>query len=130
MAGNNPTGKGGFKEHPQHINRRGRPKTFDEVRKLAQSISHEVAIDPKTRAPIVAGGTTIVDPQTGLSVVVGGHRVTIVEAILRKWAFSNNPALNRAFVEICFGKVPDSIDITSNGQAIGVIGLGIDTDKL
>jgi len=28
---------------------------------------------------------------------------------MRKWASSNNPQLQKAFVEIAFGKVPDTV---------------------
>jgi chromosome segregation ATPase len=38
--------------------------------------------------------------------------------ILRQWAASKNPALQRAFIEIAFGKVPDKVDVTSDGKVI------------
>jgi hypothetical protein len=88
-AGNTtPRGRPFAKGDPR-INRNGRPKSFDALRKLAQQIAHE---------------------ETAL--VVGGHKVTVAEAILRQWAQSKNPQLQRAFVEIAFGKVPDRHEIT------------------
>ena len=96
----NPTGKGGFQERKHQINRKGRPKSFDALRELAQQIAHEEA---------KAGDKAI---------VIGNHKVTIAEAILRSWASSKNPQLQRAFVEIAFGKVPDALDITSKGEAL------------
>ena len=84
------TGKGFVKGDPR-INRKGRPKSFDALRELAQSIAHERITD------------------------VNGHGATVAEMILRKWASSNNPILQRAFIEVAFGKVPDKLDISADG---------------
>lgn len=89
----NPTGKGGFQERKHQINRKGRPRSFDALRALAQQIAHEAALS------------------AGEPVVISGNVVTIVEAILRQWAQSKNPQLQRAFIEVAFGKVPDNVDI-------------------
>ena len=87
------TGKGFTKGDPR-INRKGRPKSFDAFRELAQSIAHEGA-------------------QTGgQPLVINGHAVTVAEAILRSWATSKNPQLQRAFVEVAFGKVPDRTELS------------------
>jgi len=91
----NPTGKGGFQERKQQINRKGRPKSFDALRELAQQIAHEPT-----------------------AIVVDGHKVPVAEAILRQWAQSKNPQLQRAFIEVAFGKVPDKLDLTSDGEKI------------
>ena len=77
-----------FKKGDPRINRRGRPKSFDAFRELAQSIAHEKITE------------------------VNGHGATVAEMILRKWASSPNALLQRAFIEIAFGKVPDKLDIT------------------
>src|SRR5262245_10444721 len=68
------------------INRRGRPKGFDEFRRLAQAIAHEKTTDGNS------------------------NRMTVVESILRSWAHSKEPVLQKAFVEYAFGKVPDKIE--------------------
>lgn len=68
---------GRFVKGDKRINRNGRPRSFDQLRKLAQQIAHER----------IAEGSTI----------------TAAEAILRQMAH-DNPA---RFVEIAFGKVPD-----------------------
>ena len=86
---NNPTGKGGFQERKQQINRKGRPKDFDGLRELAKIIAHERVGDFQ------------------------GHGITAAELILRQWAKSGNPQLQRAFIEIAFGKVPDVLHTTA-----------------
>jgi hypothetical protein len=68
---------GRFVKGDKRINRNGRPKSFDKLRKLAQQISHEPIADDAS--------------------------MTAIEAILRQMAH-DNPA---RFVEIAFGKVPD-----------------------
>lgn len=90
------TGKGFVKGDPR-INRKGRPKSFDALRTLAQQIAHEVA------------------QSQGQPIVINGHKVTAAEAILRQWAQSKNPQLQRAFIEIAFGKVPEDIKMTGDG---------------
>ena len=73
-----------FVKGDARINRHGRPRGFDLARKLAQQIAHE---------------------EVTLS---NGQKMSVVEAILRSWVLSKEPALQRAFVEIAFGKVPDT----------------------
>ena len=104
MANPVPNSKPFTKGDPR-INRKGRPRSFDALRELAQQIGHE-------------------------PVVVGDKRITVTEVILRQWAQSKNPQLQRAFIEIAYGKVPDKLDLTSGGEAIKVVGIGINTDKL
>jgi hypothetical protein len=91
---------GTFVKGDPRINRKGRPKSFDALRVLAQSIAHEVPV------------------KDGVPLVIDGHKATVAEMILRQWAQSKNPQLQRAFIEIAFGKVPDGLDITSGGKPI------------
>ena len=84
-----------FKKGDPRINRKGRPKNFDGLRELGQQISFEVAL------------------KDGNPIVIEGHIVTVAEAILRQWAQSKNPQLQRAFIEVAFGKVPDNLNVTS-----------------
>ena len=83
-----------FKKGDPRINRKGRPKSFDALRELAQQIAHEKITE------------------------VNGHGATVAEMILRKWATSNNALLQRAFIEVAFGKVPDKIDLTTSGELV------------
>jgi hypothetical protein len=85
----NTTGRGTFRKGDPRINRKGRPKDFLAFRELALSIAHE---------------------KTNLT--VDGHAVTVAEAILRQWAKSGNPQIQRAFIEVAFGKVPDNIELS------------------
>ena len=95
MANRNPP-TNGFDKRKAAINRKGRPKTFDALRTLAQQIAHEAA------------------QSSGQPLVINGHTVTVAEAILRQWATSKNPQLQRAFIEVAFGKVPDKIEVSGD----------------
>jgi hypothetical protein len=77
-----PGGLKPFVKGDSRINRHGRPRGFDQVRKLAQQISHE---------------------EVTLS---NGQKISVAEAILRSWVRSKNPQLQKLFVEIAFGPVP------------------------
>ena len=100
------TGKvpgGPFRKGDPRINRKGRPKSFDQLRSLAQQIAHEVA---------KAGNEPV---------VIDGHAVTVAEAVLRSWFTSKNPALVMRAMEVAFGKVPDVHEVTVNDLTIRVV---------
>jgi len=102
----NPENLKPFKKNDARINRKGRPKTFDALRGLAQQIAHEIA-----------------KADDGQPVIVDGQPITAVEAILRIWSMSANPALQMKFVEVAYGKVPDELQVAGaeSGQPIPVI---------
>jgi len=85
---------GTFTKGDPRINRKGKPRSFDALRELAQQIAHEEA--KSGNAPVV----------------IDGHKATVAEMIMRQWASSKNPILQRAFIEIAFGKVPDKTELT------------------
>lgn len=100
---NRTPNNGRFKKGDPRINRKGRPKSFDALRELAQQIAHEEA------------------RQGGKTMVIEGHIVTVTEAILRSWAESGNPKLQQAFIEVAFGKTPTAVELTgAGGDAIRV----------
>lgn len=87
-----------FKKGDPRINRKGRPKSFDELRTLAQSLAHEPAM------------------KDGKPIVINGKVVTISEAIMRSWAQSKDPRLVQAFVAYAYGKPPDGLDVNLKGN--------------
>lgn len=93
-TGDKQPNRGAFKKGDPRINRNGRPKSFDKLRELARSISHE---------PIV---------QAGQPLVIDGHIVTVAEAMLRQLATSKNPRDRQLFIEIAYGKVPNPVEIS------------------
>lgn len=94
MANNPIPNSHPFTKGDPRINRKGRPKNFDALRELALQIAHERVGD------------------------FNGHGITAAELILRQWAKSGNPQLQRAFMEIAFGKVPDKMDISTSGELV------------
>ncbi len=93
----NPTGKGGFGERKHQINKKGRPKSFDALRELAQQIAHEEVL------------------QDGKPFVINGHTVTVTEAIMRSWAKSKDPRMQQAFIEVAYGKAANVTEVTGKG---------------
>jgi hypothetical protein len=92
MANSNPSPDTRFKKGDPRIWRHGRPRSFDALRELALAIADEKA------------------KSGGQPVVIDGHTATVAEMILRSWATSKNPQLQRAFIEVAYGKVPDRIE--------------------
>jgi len=66
-----------FVKGDPRINRNGRPKSFDQLRELAQAIGHEKITDKD------------------------GEVMTRVEAILRSWTTSKQSVLQLAFIAYC-----------------------------
>ena len=83
-----PRPDGRFVKGDPRINRKGRPRSFDQLRSLAQQIAHEILV------------------------AKDGTQLSVADAILRSWAKSKEPFLQNKFMEIAFGKVPDKIETT------------------
>ena len=90
-----------FKKGDPRINRKGRPRNFDKLRKLVQSIGIEVVLDKQ-----------------GRPLLVDGETITRVQAILRQWA--SDPKHQRDFIEYGWGKVPQPLDMTSGGEKLDI----------
>lgn len=106
-ANNSATGRP-FRKGDPRINRKGRPKDFDAFRELAQQIAHEPVKNTE-----------------GEPVVIEGHIVTVTEVILRQWAKSKDPRLQKAFMEIAYGKTPTQVEVS--GQGGGPVAIVVET---
>ena len=106
----NPKPSNSFKKGDPRINRKGRPRSFDALRELAQQIAHEEA------------------QVNGQPLVINGHIVSVSEAILRQWAMSKNPQLQKAFIEVAFGKVPDRVEFPQGTHIVIDWGDGANSD--
>ena len=82
-----------FVKGDKRINRKGRPRSFDALRKLAVKIAGEQA---------------------------DKEEVTRVEKMLLDMSNSKNPADRALFLAYAFGKPKDEVDITSGGEKIVV----------
>jgi hypothetical protein len=82
-----------FVKGDPRINRNGRPKSFDALRKLVQSVGNEIAKD-----------------KDGNPIVIDGHVATVAEMIVRSWAKDNKHQVN--FIEYGYGKVPNPVELT------------------
>jgi hypothetical protein len=86
---------GVFTKGDKRINRKGRPRTFDELRDLAQQIAHETITTTK------------------------GEKLTVAEAIMRSWAQSKDPRLVQAFIAYAYGSPPTKTEVTgANGEPL------------
>jgi hypothetical protein len=95
-----------FTKGDPRINRKGRPKTFDAFRTLAQQIAHE----------------EVKDGETGEPMLIDGHTVTRAELILRTWAESKDARLQQSFIEVAFGKTPTKVEVSGvDGEPLRVV---------
>ena len=91
------TGKGFVKGDPR-INRKGRPRTFDQLRRLAISILSEPA-----------------KGEDGQPIVIDGHIATNVEIVLR--TAMRSPRFAQLLLEVAYGKVPDRLEVSGRDGA-------------
>ena len=82
-----------FTKGDPRINRKGRPRNFDQLRRLAISILSEPA-----------------KGADGQPIVIDGHIATNAELILR--SAMKYPHFARWLIEVAFGKPPERIEVT------------------
>jgi hypothetical protein len=84
-----------FKKGDERINRKGRPSTFDEFRKLAIDLAKEPLVD-KNGNPVKLPGCDDIPTRS--------------KAILLQWAQSTDIRKQEKFIEYAFGKVPQKTE--------------------
>ena len=82
-----------FVKGDPRINRKGRPKSFDKLRALAIDMATEPALD-----------------KNGNPILIHGKPVTNAQAILYQWL--TDKKLQKDFIEVAFGKVPQAVELT------------------
>ena len=88
-----------FTKNDPRENRKGRPKSFDAFREIALCIANETVASATKKM-----GASDVKPEIA--------KLRVAEYILRKWAFSGDGKLQKAFTEVAYGKVPDELEVT------------------
>lgn len=102
MANKNPSPENRFKPGDPRINRKGRPKTSDDLKALGLSLLHEPARD-----------------KDGNPVVIDGHVATNLEMVLRRMMQDKRQAAD--LLDRVFGKVPNAVDLRGkDGEAFTI----------
>lgn len=101
-TGANSPKRGQFVKGDPRINRRGRPRTFDAVRKLAIKIAGEQADE---------------------------EDVTRIVLKLREMARSKNPSDSALFLAYAYGKPKDEVELSGQIESI-IKKVNVDPDKV
>jgi hypothetical protein len=87
-----------FKKGDPRINRNGRPRSFDALRKLMQSKAGDIALD--------AAGKPILGPD--------GKPMTNAEMFVEAWMKDRKQ--RKSFAEFAWGKPKEEIDVNNKGK--------------
>lgn len=77
---------GTFVKGDNRINRKGRPKSADQLRVLAKTVGFEMAVN-----------------EEGESILFNGRPVTVIERIMLDWAYSKDSRKQMLFVQYGWG---------------------------
>lgn len=106
-TGGSRPNKGQFKKGDPRINRKGRPKTFDALRRLAQQIACE-----------------IVESEDGSTAM------SRIQTVLHDWVTSGDKDKQRAFIEYAYGKVPNPVEMSGkDGKPIQTEDVSLTDDE-
>lgn len=86
-----------LRDRPQDINRNGRPKDFDQLRALVQELLGE-------KITVRKGGQSA--------------KLTRLENLILEMIAAKQSAEHTTVLQYGFGKVPDTIDLTSKGESV------------
>ena len=121
----NPQNLKNFTSNDPRINRKGRPKSFDKLRKLALDIAERevIVFDRKDVMERITGAIKLIEESKSteaineLQIIMdrARKRVSVVEAILLKMSMGSKETAYQRFLEICYGKVPDDVNISGDG---------------
>lgn len=94
-----------FSAHPENAIHTGRPKDFDQLRKMVLEMGNKEA-----EFEIEVG--------KGKKKKIQKLKMTMFQRILMDWFSSQSFEKQQSIMQHGFGKVPDAIDITSKGKSI------------
>lgn len=108
-----------FKKGDKRINRNGRPKSFDTWRKLNRETMNELAVGKDGNLIVISipklfNGKPVFDEEG--KPVMEEHYATNAEMIVRSTI--RDPRRQKDAIEAAFGKVPDKVDVTTDGKIV------------
>jgi len=94
-----------FTADDPRINRNGRPRDYEELRKLVRKVGYEEVV-----------------------VNEDGSTMTMIESIVRDWMTSKSFRKQLAAIQYGFGKVPEKLEVERNASKIVIRSTEVDED--